>query len=239
MGGRTRPTVSDAQAWQPNSLCEAAASWQAAVTDVHAGVDGVIQGVIGAQQVWTGSAAEAARAEALAVGRASDALARAMVLAAIAAHDAAEQIAIARSAVLDLVGIAESGGFAVSDDGTVSVHDAPSSLLIALSGGHAGVAEDLLLVRAQELTRRLVDALDRLGAADADAARDIEEALATPVSVPAATMPAGAAPGDVVAGWPVMAQDRIAAQIAAMTPEQRSKLVAEFPRQVGNTDGVP
>lgn len=239
MGGRTRPTVSDAQAWQPNSLREAAASWQAAVTDVHAGVDGVIQGVVGAQQVWTGSAAEAARDEALTVGRASDALARAMVLAAIAAHDAAEQIAIARSAVLDLVGIAESGGFAVSDDGTVSVHDAPSSLLIALSGGNAGVADDLLLVRAQELTRHLVDALDRLGAADADAARDIEEALATPVSVPAATMPAAAAAGDVVAGWPVMGQDRIAAQIAAMTPEQRDRLVADFPRQVGNTDGVP
>ena len=36
-----------------------------------------------------------------------------------------------------------------------------------------------------------------------------------------------------------MSQDRIAAQIAALTPEQRQRLVADFPRQVGNTDGVP
>ena len=48
------------------------------------------------RKVWTGSAAEAARAEVLAVGRASDALARAMVLAAVAARDAADQITIAR-----------------------------------------------------------------------------------------------------------------------------------------------
>ena len=36
-----------------------------------------------------------------------------------------------------------------------------------------------------------------------------------------------------------MSQDRIADQIAALTPEQRQRLIADFPRQVGNTDGVP
>ena len=105
-----------------------------------------------------------------------------------------------------------------------------------------GVARDLLTMRADELTRQIVDALDRLGAADADAAHDIEEAFATPDLRPAATVPAGARPalpGDLVAGWPVMSQDRIAAQIAALTPEQRERLIADFPRQVGNTDGVP
>ncbi|MGE2730479.1 alpha/beta hydrolase, partial [Mycolicibacterium vaccae] len=57
-----------------------------------------------------------------------------------------------------------------------------------------------------------------------------------------ATVPAGAWPvvaADVVDGWPAMSQDRIAAQVAAMTPAQRDQLIAEFPRQVGNTDGVP
>ncbi len=165
-----------------------------------------------------------------------------MVLAAVAAGDAADQITIARAAVLDLVAAAESEGFVVADEGTVSVHDAPTSLLIALSGGDAGVARDLLTMRADELTRQIVDALDRLGAADADAAYDIEEAFATPDLQPAATVPAGARaalPGDLVAGWPVMSQDRIAAQIAALTPEQREALIADFPRQVGNTDGVP
>jgi hypothetical protein len=36
-----------------------------------------------------------------------------------------------------------------------------------------------------------------------------------------------------------MSQDRIGEQIAAMTPAQRQRLIAEFPQQVGNTDGMP
>lgn len=235
----TRPTVSEAQAWQPDSLYDAAVSWQAVATNIHADLEIAVQGVAGTHRVWIGSAAEAARADVLNVGQASDALSRAMVLAAVAAADAANQITAARNAVLDLVSAAEAAGFAVADDGTVSLHDAPTSLLVALSGGDAGVASDLLGVRAEELTRQLLGALDRLGAADADAAFDIEEAFATPELAPAATVPAGAVPGDVVDGWPVMSQDRIATQIAAMTPEQRDRLVADFPRQVGNTDGVP
>ena len=42
-----------------------------------------------------------------------------------------------------------------------------------------------------------------------------------------------------MSGWPTMGQDRIAAQIAAMTPEQRQHLITTMPQQVGNTDGVP
>lgn len=239
MGGAARPTVSEAQAWQPDSLHDAAVSWQAVATNVHADLEIAVQGVAGTHRVWIGSAAEAARADVLNVGRASDALSRAMVLAAVAAADAADQITAARDAVLGLVSAAESEGFAVADDGTVSVHDAPASLLVALSGGDAGVARGLLAFRAEELTRQLLGALDRLGAADADAAFDIDEAFAMPGLKPAATLPAGAVAGDVVDGWPVMSQDRIAAQIAAMTSEQRDRLVTDFPRQVGNTDGVP
>ena len=236
----TRPTVSDAQAWQPNSLREAADSWQAAARDVHADIEVAVQGVATTQEVWTGSAAQAARGEALALGRASDVLARAMVMAAVAARDGADQIAAARDRVLDLVAAAESEGFAVADDGTVSMDAGPTSLLVALSGGDATVAADLLALRAHELTRQIADALERLGAADADAAGDVEEAFATPISRVPATAPAGVwRSGDVVAGWPTMSQDRIADQIASMPPEQRQRLVAEFPRQVGNTDGVP
>jgi hypothetical protein len=44
---------------------------------------------------------------------------------------------------------------------------------------------------------------------------------------------------DVVAAWPATNQNRIGEQIAAMTPAQRQRLIAEFPQQVGNTDGVP
>ena len=197
----TRPTVSDAQAWQPNSLREAAGSWQAAARDVHADIEVAVQGVATTQEVWTGSAAQAARGEALALGRASDALARAMVMAAVAARDGADQIAAARDRVLDLVAAAESEGFAVADDGTVSMDAGPTSLLVALSGGDASVAADLLALRAHELTRQIADALERLGAADADAAGDVEEAFATPISRVPATAPAGC--GAPATWWPV------------------------------------
>jgi hypothetical protein len=43
----------------------------------------------------------------------------------------------------------------------------------------------------------------------------------------------------VVAGWASLPQQRIADQVAAMTPDQRTQLVARFPEQTGNTDGVP
>jgi hypothetical protein len=36
-----------------------------------------------------------------------------------------------------------------------------------------------------------------------------------------------------------MSQDRIGEQIGVMTPAQRQRLIAAFPQQVGNTDGVP
>ena len=78
-------------------------------------------------------------------------------------------------------------------------------------------------------------------AADADTAHDITEALNPPHAPPAKTA-AAAWPvplADVVAGWSAIGQDRIAKQIAAMTPEQRQRLIDEFPKQVGNTDGVP
>jgi pimeloyl-ACP methyl ester carboxylesterase len=52
------------------------------------------------------------------------------------------------------------------------------------------------------------------------------------------TRPTGAGHGGV-ADWPSMSQDRIAEQIAALTPAERRRLVEDHPKQVGNTDGVP
>ena len=237
----TRPTLTDAERWTPDALREAADAWDAAAADVHAGVEIAVQGVDASREFWTGSAAEAARRHALDVGRASDAVARATVMAAVAARDGADQIAAAQAKVLTRVADARADGFAVSDDGTVVAPPA-SPLLVALSGGDGAVAGDLLALRAAELTRQIGADLDRLGEADRDAAADIEEAFTLPADRPAPTTPAGAWPvsaADVVAGWSAMKQDRIAEQIAAMTPDQRERLIAEFPRQVGNTDGVP
>ncbi len=242
MGGATRPTLSDAQAWQPDSLRQAADAWEIAAADIHAEVGVSVSGVTSTRDFWSGSAAEAARQEAVVAGRASDALARATVMAVAAARDGAAQISSARAGVLTLVAAARSEGFTVGDDGSVSRRAAPKELLVAMSGGDPAVAEELLEVRARDLTRQIGEALDRLGAADADAACDIDEALAAPVVRTPETVPAGAWPvtaGEVVAAWPQMSQDRIADQIAAMTPDQRERLVAQFPGQVGNTDGVP
>jgi uncharacterized protein YukE len=225
----SRPTVADAERWTPDALREAADAWDAAATDLHAHVETAVQDVDASREFWTGSAARSARLNALDVGRASQSLARAMVMAAVAARDGADQIAAAQADVLARVTDARADGFAVGDDGAVVAPPA-SSLLVALSGGDAAVAGDLLALRAAELTRQIGEDLDRLGDADRDAAADIEEAFTLPVDGPAATTPAN---------WPAMGQDRIAEQIAAMTQDERERLVAAFPRQIGNTDGVP
>lgn len=238
----TRPTVSQAQAWRPDSLRDAADDWYSAAIDARAHTETAVQGVMSTREFWTGSAAEAARAQALELGHASDTAARAAVLAAVAARDGADEIASARAEVLALVATAHDEGFTVGDDGAVRPHDKPLPLLVALAGGDDDIAGDMLAARAEELSRQVVAALDRLGAADQDTADDIDEALAIPVLRPPETVPAGAWPvraGDVVAGWPAMSQDRIAAQIAAMTADQRERLVEEFPHEVGNTDGLP
>ena len=83
----------------------------------------------------------------------------------------------ARELVLTRVAEASDGGFDVADDGTVSIRGGPPQLLVALSGGDPVVARDMLTMRAGELSNQINDALDRLGAADADAAGDIERGV--------------------------------------------------------------
>jgi hypothetical protein len=218
-----------------------AEDWDDAARRVAAEVDRVIREIRGHE--WTGVAADAARGNANSIESASDDAARQLVAAAVAARDGADQIAAAQAVVLGKVADARGGGFDVADDGIVSLRAAPSPLLVSLSGGDASVARDMLTMRADELTKQITTALDSLGAADVDAAKDIEEAFASlPIPRAAATVPAGAWPvqaADVVAGWPAMSQDRIDEQIAAMTPDQRQRLIADFPQQVGNTDGIP
>ena len=165
------------------------------------------------------------------------ALARALVSAAVAARDGAQQLDLARSDVLTGVEEARTEGFAVADDAAVTVAAGPAPLMVLLAGGDDAVAATLLAARAREWERRISEGLERLAAADADAAADIADAFGENPP-PAATVPAAVGPGPV-AGWPTMSQDRIAEQIAEMSPQQRDRLIAEYPRQVGNTDGVP
>jgi len=239
----TRPTVSQAEAWRPDSLRRLADGWDDAARRVTAEVDATMREIDRSHEFWTGAAADAARGNTRGISAAADDAARHLVTASVAARGGADQIAAAQSLLQETVAAARDGGFDVAEDGTVSARAGPSPLLVALSGGDAAVAHDLLTTRADDLTHQITRALDRLGAADADAAADIEEAFASaPVPRAAATVPAGAWPvqaSDVVAGWSAMSQDRIGEQIAAMTPAQRQRLIAEFPQQVGNTDGLP
>ncbi|HKH52089.1 MAG TPA: alpha/beta hydrolase [Mycobacterium sp.] len=239
----TRPTVSQAEAWQPDSLRRLADAWEEAARRLTAHVDSAEREIHRSNEFWTGATADGARDGARGISAAGDDAARRLVLASVAARDGADQMASARATVLSRVTEARDDGFDVADDGTVSIRAGPSPLLVALSGGDPVVAHDMLTIRAGALTNQIVDALDRLAAADADAANDIAEAFASPpIPQAAATVPAGAWPvqaSDVVAGWPALNQDRIAEQVAAMSPAQRRRLIAEFPQQVGNTDGVP
>ncbi|KUI23266.1 alpha/beta hydrolase [Mycobacterium sp. GA-1285] len=225
----TRPTIGQAEAWRPGALSRLADGWDRNARLVCAYADALASDF----GFWTGAAADTARERAESIVATADTLSRALVLGAAAARDGAAQISAARDEVMVVISAAREEGFAVDDAGSVAVHGPPSPLLIALSGGVPAVAVEMLTVRAAELSGQLDAALTRLGAADADAAADIAEAFA----VPAAGRQA--ADAGVVAAWPSTSQDRIAAQIAAMTPEQRQRLIEDFPAQVGNTDGVP
>lgn len=232
----SRPTVAQAEAWRPDSLRHAADAWDRAALDLQIRVDSVVRGVDGSHDFWTGSAAEAARHQAGPIAAGGAAVARSLITAAVAARDGADQITTAQVGVRATLAVARGEGLFVGDDGHVSTAD-PPPLLTALSGGALEVARALQALRANELTRQIVGALDRLGAADADAASDIEEAFASPVARVASTVPAGAWQGPT--DWPETSRDSVAHQIAAMTADQRQRLIDELPSQVGNTDGVP
>lgn len=241
----TRPGVAQVRSWDPAALSQVAAEWEDAARRLVADVDAVLAEIEGGGHRWTGTAAEAAAGRARRLAGQVEAAARILVTAAVAAADGAEQIAAARHHVLALVEVAHRDGLSVADDGTVQPGPGAGPLLRMLAGGDPGAAADMLAARAARLSVEVTDALRRVGAADADAAADIAAVFAsapTTAPVPAPTVPAGAWPvqaADIVDAWPAMSQDRIAAQIAAMTPHQRDQLVTEFPHRVGNTDGVP
>jgi Alpha/beta hydrolase len=230
----TRPTVAQAEAWKPDALRKTAEDWDAAATDLQTRVDTVVRTITGSRDFWSGSAAEAARGHGDTIAAGGAVATRCLITAAVAARDGAAQMNSARDDLLALLAAARADGFAVAEDGVVT-GGSVSTVLASLVGGSTQVTTDVL-------TARVVGALDRLGAADADTARDITEAL-NPAHAPTTQIAAaGAWPvplADIVAGWSAISQDRIANQITAMTPEQRQRLIDEFPRQVGNTDGVP
>lgn len=228
-------TVTLAQTWRPEALAELAQRWDTTARRVDDAADAVVALTEADRDHWAGRAADAAAARARVLAGAAAARARALIAASVAAGDGGSQIATARNDLLEIVETARRDGFVVADDGSVTHTGVTDPTLVLLAGGSAAAAAEMLEVRGADLQTQISAALRRLGAADEDAAVDITAALAPEgTRNPPATMPA-----DVVSAWPKMAQDAIAAQIAAMTSEQRDRLVADFPHEVGNTDGVP
>lgn len=175
----SRPPLTTALAWRTDALRRLAEAWDDTARAVHAHAAAASRAGRDTEAVWTGTAADAARVEAEAFALGGDAVARALVLAAVAARDAADQIAAAQGDLAAHVEAARAEGFAVADDGSAVPEAAPSTLLIMLSGNDAGVAAGMLAGRGRELTRQIVTALNRVGDADDDAATDVREALAT------------------------------------------------------------
>jgi len=198
----TRPTVAQALAWRPEALRELAAGWDAAADTVRANASAA-----SSPPDWHGRAADEASVRMRSLIEEADAVASTLGTAATAARVGCDRIAAARAELLARVADANDRGFVVADDGSV-----------APVADHAAVG-------VAALAEEIGAALDRLGEADADAARDIDAG---------ADMEA-----DVVADWPTMDGDRIAGQIAAMTPSQRARLIEDAPSIVGNTNGVP
>jgi hypothetical protein len=236
-------TVGQARGWRPDALREVADAWDDTAGQLQAEADGLIREAQQNTDRWTGTAGGNAWDRLSRISTAARVLGRRFVCAAVAARDGATRITAARDTVLTLVADAETDNYLVADDGAVTPPDSDvPKVLRLLCGGDINAARAMMATRATELTCQLRAALDSLAAADTDAARDIDEAFSLNRQDPPATQPAGASPvqaADIVAGWPAMAQDRIADQIAAMTPEEKRHLVDTVPAQVGNTDGVP
>ncbi|TRW78973.1 alpha/beta hydrolase [Mycolicibacterium sp. 018/SC-01/001] len=236
----SRPTLTLARAWRPEALAELAQRWDATARLVDDAADSVAALIEAGREHWAGHAADAAtdRARELAAGAA--ARARTLIAASVAAGDGGSQIERARSDLLDTIDTARRDGFTVADDGSVTPTGDADPLLVLLTGGDAATLAEIRAVRAAEVRDQITAGLERLGAADEDAAADITAALEREGAAgPAATVPAGMSQTDIVSAWPRMGQDAIAAQITAMSAEQRDRLVADFPRETGNTDGVP
>jgi hypothetical protein len=179
----SRPSLGQAAAWRPDALRRLADSWEETARVIHDGAAVASR----TSPPWSGASGDAARRTARAIAAQGDAVARALVLAAVAARDGADQMAQAQADVSARVEAAHATGFVVGDDGSV-VPDGPSPLLIMLSGNDAGIAAAMLGARSADLSRQITDALDRLGAADDDAARDIREALESVTRSPDITL---------------------------------------------------
>ena len=134
----TRPTVAQAEAWQPDSLRRTADDWDAAAVDLQARVDAVLHGIDGSRDFWTGSAAEAARRDGGTVSAGGAVATRCLITAAVAARDGAEQIGSAKADVLDLVATARTEGFVVADDGSVTGGAASPLLVVVVRRQPAG-----------------------------------------------------------------------------------------------------
>lgn len=237
------PTVTEARAWSPDSLTDAADGWDLAAVNLQTQVDGVVVGVDSTVDFWTGSAAETMREHAGAVTAAGTAVAQSLHAAATAARDGAVRIDEDRTAVLLLVDTATGFGCTVADDGTVTPPAVPPAAVLASANGNVAVATAALDAWCAQCSIDIGAALDTLGATDAEVAAQIDLAFDTPAAA-AVTAPTGTTgwtipPADLVAGWSTLSQDRIAAQIAGLTEDQRKQLIEKFPLQVGNTDGIP
>ncbi|BBZ76381.1 hypothetical protein MANY_17180 [Mycolicibacterium anyangense] len=230
-----RLTIAQAVSWQPERLTDLADEWDRAAGMLQGHADTLDQAAHTTS--WAGSAADAALSAAIPAAAGLRLLCRALILAAAQARDGALTLAAARDQVLGALAAAQAEGCSVSEDGAVRAPSSPPELLVACSGGSPAAAMTMLDARCAELTRQLQDSLDRLGVADTDAARAIDAAFdITPG--PAAVRPAGVA-GPDVGGWPTLSQDRIAGQLATLSPAERTALIEQRPHEVGNTDGVP
>ncbi|MCG7596127.1 alpha/beta hydrolase [Mycobacterium sp. PSTR-4-N] len=228
-------TVPQAQTWRPEALADLAQRWDATARRLDDAADDVAALAEAGREYWAGRSADAAADRARELASAAAARSRAMIAASVAAGDGGSQIATVRGDLLDIVDTARRDGFVVADDGSVTHTGVADPTLVLLAGGNAAAAAEMLEVRGAHLQAEIIAGLRRLGTADEDAAADITAAMKPEAAGgPAANVPVGA-----VNEWPRMGQDAIAAQIAAMTAEQRDRLAAEFPREVGNTDGVP
>ncbi|WP_284235015.1 alpha/beta hydrolase [Mycobacterium antarcticum] len=212
-------SVSTVESSDPTSLTTAASELGSSIVRLDAVIADQRRALDDLESSWQGEASTAALARGEADLQKQIALRGRLQALQSALNSGGSQLSSARDAVLTVVNGLRAVGWQVADDGTATPPPwFPSHLAIMAAPFTA-------------IIRRLLDLFDTIDRQTAAAIRAATAAVppSVPGTAPASTeiLPPGTPPEDVNAWW------------TSLSPQQRDRLIAEHPPQLGNLNGVP
>ncbi|MFF0816137.1 alpha/beta hydrolase [Rhodococcus sp. NPDC003318] len=222
----TRPTLTRLLEWNPTALAGGADALDVAAAEHLDAVTAAHERTRRATGSWTGAAADRALAAAEAELRSATAWSGGLAELARELRSGAESIGSARTVALAVFRDTTDGlGLVVTDAGRVAPPPVP------WIGGPlpAALLRAALAEQARVCEARLTAALDAVDAADRATAAAVGLAAGALTASPHDLTPPepGATPADNAHYW------------AALSEDQRHRVLAEHPGWIGNLDGIP